>query len=741
MNDASVNIAPPPSAARSEPPLWLPWRARGATGSFDLVQDEEGRTIMRIDDYSGRLAWRSTPRKIEPRVEYALEAQVRGCGRLMLRWIRLERSGGQEQLGEIYSRQDYCPFWSRRVVPGVAPRDATHCIISLEAVGSGQSAEFRDMFIDGLGLTPLQVCYCQGGYHPLADKVAIVQLRAEHRGGRFTLIDADGAEVYVEQLVHIGAGEWGRTFFAADFTEITRQGSYALMIDAAGRRIRTKYFSIRADAYMRLANLALQWFRAQRCGADVPGWHTECHTDDGIIITAGRPEHRDAAGGWHDGGDYSKITRHTWIALHALTHLMEKTGDSAEGVADECRWGALYLLKIATDDGRFAGRVGRPGPTAPPEDETDRTPGTDDDRRIESPCGWTTASLASYSLANYARVIKKNQPDLARRCFDAARRTFAGLQQNRQPGDSVDRHAATALLCIALWRGDGLEEYRNECTWRIRAMLQQQSDNGIFAPAQPFKAFLAAPVGQRIDLPDMRNEAALIEYAPAPLLYLHALLCYLERSIDDALALEIRGALDTILPSIKACAAPSAFGQMGEWPLPGRFAPHTPQKEAPMPPAVNFPALPRGMNTYYLAIAYYMAKAAVLLSRNDLASLAQRQLEWVLGRNIRGTCMVCGVGHRDLGACYTPYAAIPAHQTGFTVGGVANGIVGGDGIEYPIDFPCLDIRASTPGTQCSGLDTDPRTNELWMPNCAWFILACGEITKMLEARPAQIDTD
>jgi hypothetical protein len=739
MRDESVNIAPPPACAKdTKSPLWEEFRAGRGAGWFEVVERPGQPSALRISSFTNNPAWRSVPRKIEPLKEYRLEAQIRGSGRLMLQWIRLEKrwdsmKEGRSRLvevplGEVCSSEVSDDSWNDAAVGEVAPREATHCRIFLEAVGSALAVEFREVFLDGLGRDSLAIHYCHAGYHPRASKTAIIQLKEQAKGGRFILIDENGRQRFEGDMELIEKPAWGRSFRLADFSQFQEEGNFALAVEVGGRRLRTKFFPIRDDIYTRLSELTLDWFGTQRCGTAVPGWHERCHADDGAVRNKGEVrKFCDATGGWHDGGSYAKLTQHIWIAIHSLTHLHERGGgredDARAGhpiALEECRWGVEYLLKIATSDGRFASSViGRREQEyiGPPEEETDNVPESGDERTVEPECSWTAAALCSYALANYARVVEKMFPSLAKRCYAAAERTFAALEKSKAPDDPINLHAAAALLCISLWRARGKEQYREECSWRALSILQKQTDEGIFAAGEQYRRRLALPAGERIRLPDMTDPDTGMEYAPAPFLYLHALLCYLERSIDDALALEIRGALDKFFVRIKQCTDVSPFGQMGEWTL--------------ADDAVSFPSMPRGNNTYLLACSYMLAKASALLNRRDLANTAQRQLEWVLGRNIRGACMVCGAGHKELGAYYTLYAAIEEHANGYQPGGVVNGITGGDGRELPLNFPCLDIRS--PKEARSGLDVDPRTNQYWMPNCAWFILACGEITKMHNA--------
>jgi len=742
LRDPTINIAPPITMPEApQPAFWTPWTGDGATGHFELQEQRDTAPgILRIIDHSSRLAWVSVPRKIEPRREYRVEAELSGSGRLAIRWVRIEKKWismkegrfdlAESVIEEVRGREMRLPSWDPASVADVAPRAATHCRIVLETHEPGNLTEFRNLFMDGLGIDLLEIQYSQAGYHPDALKTAVVQFAAEAKGGSFYLIDESGKELLEEELEPLEHRTWGRTYWLADFSLFRKEGSYAIVVELGGRRRRTRFFPIRHDAYTRLSELSLQWFQTQRCGIAVPGWHQACHTDDAAAPGDGAAGHVNAAGGWHDGSDYTKTTAHYWMAIHALTHLYEKgggIGHTAGGELpdslEEARRGAEYLLQIAQEDGRFASyvrpRVGQQY-IGPAEDETDNAPGTGDEREVGPPCDWTTAALSAYSLANFGRVIEQFQPELGARCRAAAERTYAALEASKKPDDLMALHSAAALLCIGLWRATGLEKYREECSWRILSILQRQKEEGIFTDSDDYRRRMFLPLTERIQAPDMADPDMGVEYAPAPFLYLQALICYIERSIDDALALEIRGSLDKFLLQLREIAEVSPFGQLGEWTL----------AENP----VNFPVMPRGHSTYYLGCAYLLAKAALLLERDDLASIAQRELEWVLGRNVRGVCMLVGAGYKNPGACYTSYAAYPEHRSGHQPGGVVNGIIGGDGRDYPIDFPYLDVCAPVPEANRSGLDADPRTNAFSIPNCAAFILACGELTKMLTGR-------
>ena len=101
--------------------------------------------------------------------------------------------------------------------------------------------------------------------------------------------------------------------------------------------------------------------------------------------------------------------------------------------------------------------------------------------------------------------------------------------------------------------------------------------------------------------------------------------------------------------------------------------------------------------------------------RSDLATFAQNQLDWTLGRNPFGMCMLYGFGARNPPS---------AESAGVMVkGGISNGITGatlsdqGRGI----------VWAEGPD------ENNWRWLEQWLPHSTWFLLA---VTAMADERAA-----
>lgn len=232
-------------------------------------------------------------------------------------------------------------------------------------------------------------------------------------------------------------------------------------------------FAIRDDVWCRILPECLRYFQVQSCGRAVPGWHDACHLDDGYLKDEGR--YIDAAGGWHDAGDFRKWATST--ALNAIALLVGHRlwgGREAElGVEPgiflrEALQGVHYFLGIQDPaTGALLQNIG--GGRDVPHDNldcryTDNVPRSGDERRVWP--GWAQPAAKFTTLfAFYANALKGAQPELSRRCEAAARnstrfdratgaatadalqwRAWSFLELWRYSGDTADQAAAVEAL-------------------------------------------------------------------------------------------------------------------------------------------------------------------------------------------------------------------------------------------------------------------------------------------------------
>lgn len=740
--------------------------------------------------------WRSVPRHAEPQQRYGLECDVKGRCRIGLVWVREGRplpgieaaaTEGRQVwtspdeavglamltgLGAVWSEEVEARDWRRLTVEGVSPVAGNRVQAVLASLGEGE-AVFDAPYLDGLGAVPLEVVI-PAGCHAQGMKVAIVAVRERAEGGRFEVVRA-GEVVQAGELRRWGEYLWGREYWQADFTELRAPGRYRLRVAMTdGRAAESPEFEVGSDLYLRLARLTVGWYTTQRCGVEVPGWHPPCHLDDALI---GRSRNRplgpggeweitgeaDLTGGWHDAGDNHKYICWAYTALWALARLarigpglLQQESEGASDPLEEACWEARFILKTMSPEGLFPlGVISRFGwISGPCHQETDNIRGTGDERALPAPeeriCDiptygpvFTSALIAS-SLADVALSLRGREDGFAQELLVAARRTWDHHHGAEPPDAEYLRwHAAFALLDAALLRHAGEPAWQEDLEARVGRIIAQQRPEGVFPFPRECQDYreqvLGVPREQRARLPYLSpagakyaisHEACGLDYIPAPFTYLHALLDYLELFPGGPQAEPARRALDRALALAWSLSERTPFGQMMEW----TFAPDP----------VNFVHMFHGYNCALLSLATVAARAARALARPELLALAERQMQWVLGRNPRATSLVSGVGHKQLGLYHTGLCHQPGHRTGEQPGGVVNGFVsmageriGYSGPTYPWDFPYLDLLSPAEEAGWLGSDAAWWTNETWVPNCAWFMRAAVALHQALGAANAQ----
>lgn len=258
-------------------------------------------------------------------------------------------------------------------------------------------------------------------------------------------------------------GDFG-SYLVADVSHFSRPGVYqAYCGNECG-----PCFVIHDGVYRRLVPDFIRFFQVESCGRNVPNWHDACHLDDGYIPEQDR--FVEAAGGWHDAGDFRKWTTST--SMNAIALLMaHRTWANRESLFDlapgtflrEALQGVHYFLNMQDDTGCMRSNVGAGAKSRHDNLDnryTDNTPRTGDERRLHPmPVGPTGKFTTLFAL--YADALRAHDPDLSARCLAAARRSAAyDLQQgkssatelqwrawsflelSRLTGDAADREAA-----------------------------------------------------------------------------------------------------------------------------------------------------------------------------------------------------------------------------------------------------------------------------------------------------------
>ncbi len=450
-------------------------------------------------------------------------------------------------------------------------------------------------------------------------------------------------------------------------------GDYRLRVEWQGQPVESPLFRVERNRIInRTAPLATYFFYAQRCGTDVPGWHGPCHLDD-----ARMPDGRriDLTGGWHDAGDYNKYNGYTPLAVYALSKLagsptarLAAWPDNQPSPLEEAFWGAIWLQKC--QDSATKKIIGRVFSGFSfwgiPEAETDNVPGTEDDRPVDV-MEWnenemTAAAWASFFLANGDSTWLTLAQDLWK------------VVEEHDPGADFVQRAKRLLAAVELFRATGENRYLQQGQKDAAVLLSLQKPDGSW-PEWPL---------------------AIIDYGLVAASLAEAALAFPENEVTVL----IREALKHYL-NLWSERRLQPFS-IPKWSEDAIFYPNSPGEWYV------------GQNSMYLSQAW----AGLLISRVIPKEKARifpwvaGCLDWILGVNPFGVCMMAEAGSIHLPLYHHRYDSIQNGQAGRVPGAICNGITR---LGIDLDFPYLDLDGNW-----------WRTNEPWLPHNSYFLLALSE---------------
>lgn len=536
------------------------------------------------------------------------------------------------------------------------------------------------------------------GFLPDAPKVVVVRAAGEGAPGEFILRDI-ASDAFSRTLPLKRAASDLGDCLAGDFTSVEREGMYQVTV--AGER--SVPFFIRRDVWRRTLPRAVGYIHAQRCGIEVPGVHPACHLDDARRRDNGA--HVDVTGGWHDAGDLRKWMDATMLNGFALVEVARTLGEhwdpGGAGIAplvEELRWGNRYFLKMQDGDGlAWADTAGGVNGDNSDNHWTDNLVGTSDDRYINPAKPGRVQSMFVALQAAVSQVFRAADAEYASACLDAALRCWSAAQRGSSAGDAA--WWARAALELNLATGRAVWEMHAAAHARQLLALQETR----FADGQKLvRGFWRAGPHDPAPYCDAVHSSL-------PALVLAELAEAFPHHADagrwrEAVRLHLE---EYVLPM----AARSAYRIVPY----GLFAGSpTPERYRPLAGTLTYryfmPAMKQfwwvGTSSHLGGYALLLARAARLFSRTAYRDLALRQLDWTMGANPFGACLMTGEGMRN------PYPH--SRFVGLIPGGILNGIGGNEK-----DEPVLDTE--------NGFDW--RTTEYWSPHNYHYICAVATLSR------------
>ncbi len=538
------------------------------------------------------------------------------------------------------------------------------------------------------------------GFLPTAQKTVLYRQPGSAPPTDFTLFDI-GANAKPFRLTRplrpVGC-DFGPCL-AGDFTDLERPGMYQITV---GNR-RSVPFFIRGDLWSRTLPKAFGFYYQQRCGVAVPNVHPACHLDDARRRDDG--QHIDVTGGWHDAGDLRKwmlTALHSGIALAHLGRNLGKEwnldGSGLEPILDELRWGNRYWRKMQDSDGRIWNDAAG-GVNGDNSDNhwTDNRIGTEDDRYINpSKSGIIQAEFVAVQ-ALIAQLFRGTDPGYAQECLSAGLR----CRKASKPGQATGELAWWLMAALELYRATGEQAWALEARQlgnRLRGLQVQDFSgnqrqvrghwNTAPADSTPYVDAIFSAVPALVLL----NLADAFPSDPDSAAWKKAVQMHLDEYV---LPLSGKNAFKIVPYGIfQKSPTPEEYRLLG-----GDFT-----YRYFLPARKQFWWL--GTTSHLENYSCLLARASAVFERREYLDLAFRQLEWVMGANPFGACLMTGEGMNN------PYPH--SRYVGLIPGGIMNGIAGN-----PEDEPVLDMEYGF----------DWRTTEYWAPHNAWYLWAVSEIEK------------
>jgi hypothetical protein len=482
-----------------------------------------------------------------------------------------------------------------------------------------------------------------------------------------------------------------------DFSDIQREANYEI---AAGAE-RCAPFFVRPDAWRRTLPKAVSYHHAQRCGVVVPNVHPACHLDDARRRDTG--EHIDVTGGWHDAGDLRKWMDATMMAgfglLRVARHLGENWDPAGSGLPvllDEMRWGNRYFLKMQDKDGRcWADTAGGVSGDNSDNHWTDNQPGTADDRYINPAKPAMVQAMFVALQGMVAQAFSASDPGYAQACLAAGVRCWEATEHPAQVRDLSWR----VLAAIELNRATRADKYAAEAAklGQTLAGLQMSAYTG---SQKAVRGFWGTGGARPVPYTDP-------VYSAMPAL---AMLELISAFPSHGEALRWRDSLRMYIDEyVVPMSARSAYGIV---PLGVYLGSPTQETYRALEGELTYRYfMPTRQRSWWLGITSHLEGHAALLNgaarlfgNARYRDLAIRQLEWVMGANPFGACLMTGEGSRNS----YPFS----HFVGPLIGGIVNGIAGN-----AKDEPILQMEYGN----------DWRTGEYWTPHNAFYLWALSQL--------------
>ncbi|HUQ18516.1 MAG TPA: glycoside hydrolase family 9 protein [Gemmatimonadaceae bacterium] len=510
---------------------------------------------------------------------------------------------------------------------------------------------------EGWSVSPGTISFSHSGYDAAFSKIAVANGLP---GSDFKIVRISDPRAVVTKPIKTVTTRLG-SFQTLDFSSVKTFGTY--VIESGG--VRTKAFSIAPTVWDVSIWAAINFFFGERCGFAVPGSHGVDHLD--WFATHG-DQRITMSGGWHDAGDLSQGLVNTGEAVYAMYALAEdlqaahRESYLIKRVIEEANWGLDWVLKVKFDGGY---RIG----FASHNLWTNNIVGDADDRTREAKNDPNVNYIAAAAEAIAYRVLKSSDPKRARQSLATAEADWRYAIAGHEGPDTwaTPAYAATPielagigiLASMELYRATGKKIYSDKAIELAPTIVESQQKTYVgsqfplagFFYTNPAKDTLFHQFHRANDQAPIVGLIKLIEAFPNHpdwMTWYSTVAMYSEYQKKSAQTTEPWGVLPAYVYTDKEYLN-----------VPEKGGPYNATREAfreqvlggmPMGDGYYLKAFPvwfarRG--NYGVLLSQAKALSAASLMRNDSAGLdlAEKQAQWVIGRNPFGQSTMYGEGY------------------------------------------------------------------------------------------------
>ncbi|MCM8768387.1 MAG: glycoside hydrolase family 9 protein [Candidatus Omnitrophica bacterium] len=507
----------------------------------------------------------------------------------------------------------------------IPPPGAQFLTVELNVSGGQGFWLVDDFFLDGFGDLEIEFLFPQAGYDSKGYKDIVI--RTKKKAEVPLVLEIRGADsrktIASRKMLYLGMDLWNCHYYGVDFSDLTTPGTYLASLHWENHQWVSPSWTINPGFYRTLARDGVKYFFYQRSGYEVPGWHKACHLDDAWVTsfnTVERYEHRNLTGGWFDAADLNKWLDPAGWYLRAICKTYDGLKDNTTSflrgkfpdMVEEATWGANYLKRSYRGNGEFYYCVKIHDMLAPPDEDTDNIPGNFDDRCANVVLPETCATMG---LAAFGLTLKKLKAPETEEYLKTAQDAFSW--QTKTPAivkklklTPLDKDTINlSLAALDLYLATSQKQYLDYCQEKVTEIAEACLAGQYVQPAVTPKGFT--------------EEAKL----------LHFLVPLEEFALvfpEDKVAEKCRAALRLVTDHLARASRLSPLG-------------HTHPLTEPLSPTRMFLS-PSRSNTYILACAWHLAAGFRIFKNPELLIAAERNLQYILGRNYHGASCMAQVG-------------------------------------------------------------------------------------------------